>query len=329
MCRAGEEQKLEYWDCAPGYDSANMTGCEKLSVPKLPEGINIVTQMENTIILRVIFSQNALGYLDFSREMGTTSGEQTSSTGVMWKHSTCQDSQTNALTEPICYNELIWRGRSGSLSEDEGKYSCITASLHDPSKDRTFDDWSCEYRVCRVLCTTPTLRIEPVFLPQFEEMSGTASCDGANSCYKFKSPLHVGETMEFELTSTSSFANEDFVDIQAAVEPGIPNGLEFTPNYQIVGGVQVALPYTAPLGRNTRTVRWTPRPGQQGRTYIASFVGFIPPVEFGGRGANLSRCQAAPMHCGVGVSQLLLFLYKISCDVHFCHLSSRPFVPAH
>jgi len=119
-------------------------------------------------------------------------------------------------------------------------------------------------------------------------MSGTASCDGANSCYKFKSPLHVGETMEFELTSTSSFANEDFVDIQAAVEPGIPNGLEFTPNYQIVGGVQVALPYTAPLGRNTRTVRWTPRPGQQGRTYIASFVGFIPPVEFGGRACATS-----------------------------------------
>jgi len=29
-------------------------------------------------------------------------------------------------------------------------------------------------------------------------------------------------------------------------------------------------------------VRWEPRPGQQGRSYVASFVGFIPPSEFGG-----------------------------------------------
>lgn len=292
MCRAGAEPKLEYWDCAPGFDSANMTGCEKLTVPKLPTGVNIVTQMENTIIIRVVLSQKAT-YIDFSKELGTTSGEQITSSGVTWKYSECQGSQTNALGEPICHNDLIWRGRAGSLSEDEGKYSCITASLDNPTKDQTFDDWSCEYRVCRVLCTTPTLAIKPVFLSQFEDVKGTAACapgsflDPAgvsDSCYKYKSPLHVGETLTFELTSTSFFTNEDLVDIQAAVEPGIPNGLEFAPNYQIVGGVQVAMQYMPPFGSNTRTVRWTPRPGQQGRSYVASFVGFIPPADFGGRG---------------------------------------------
>jgi len=194
------------------------------------------------------------------------------------------------LGEQICHNDVIWKGRTGSMSEDEPKYSCISASLNDPSTDKTYDDWSCEYQVCRVLCTTPTLSITPQFLSMFQDVKGTDACapgsflnpaGDADSCYRYKSPLHVGETLEFELRSTSVFT-EDIVDIQATVDPGIPVGLEFPPGLQVVNGQQVLVPYRPPLGTNTRRVRWKPRPGQQGRSYVASFVGFIPPSEFGG-----------------------------------------------
>ena len=45
-----------------------------------------------------------------------------------------------------------------------------------------------------------------------------------NKCYRLKKKLHVGEQVRFELMA-GSVISEDRVDIQGAVEPGIPIGI--------------------------------------------------------------------------------------------------------
>jgi hypothetical protein len=112
--------------------------------------------------------------------------------------------------------------------------------------------------------------IVPVHKPLFE----ATGCQNAfadysastDACYKLKAPVNVGEQVEFELTAASELACCDNVEIAAAVEPGIPNGLSFGSGA-----------YSGGLGRSTRTVTWTPRPGQQGTMHAASFVALIPP----------------------------------------------------
>jgi len=134
--------------------------------------------------------------------------------------------------------------------------------------------------VGRLLCATPSLEIAPYYLPQFEPLIvgapgvafGVCSLiDGKypDSCFKLTRQLHVGEELRFELKVRSAIS-QDRVDIQGAVEPGVPIGMDF------------ANPTAGPgQGTLTRTVVWKPRPGQQG-SHIASFLALILPDEIEG-----------------------------------------------
>jgi hypothetical protein len=282
---------LDYWECGPGWKGGNdRSGCEARSMRKGRDKLYVITTLESTLIIPVLLSQDAgggpgpftpprasatRGYIQFYEKSGTTSGvkgaQTSNAVGVSWVHQSCLDPQQNAQGEAVCYNELMWSGMSG-ISEDEAKVSCVTATLDRPQTDKTINDWSCEYALCRLLCTEPSLDISDIFKTKFADVTNTPEC-GPNSlvgeadkCYKLKEKLHVGENIWFDLKASSFFSTEDSVSIEAAAEPGVPIGMSFY------------LPQpTTPVGRNSRTVTWTPRPGQQDQVHIASFVAFIPP----------------------------------------------------
>ena len=88
-----------------------------------------------------------------------------------------------------------------------------------------------------------------------------------DSCFKLARLLHVGEELRFELKAISAISI-DQVDIQGAVEPGVPIGMDFADSISAPG-----------QGTKTRAVVWTPRPGQQGKMHIASFLSLILPEE--------------------------------------------------
>ena len=181
-------------------------------------------------------------------------------------------------------NQLVLEGRRSQSSEDVPKFTNVTFTLPDKS-------WGCEYHVSRLQCTRPDLTISDS-QGLFEDVSGTSVCNQTKGsilanrfqpdfCYVLKNPLHVGETLDFELHATSVFRGEkgDSVDIQAAPEPGIPVGMQFLEQQ-----VQV------PKGSNTRAITWTPRPGQQDKRHVASFLAYIVPADFGGASCSaLSR----------------------------------------
>ena len=151
-----------------------------------------------------------------------------------------------------------------------------------------------------MLCASPILEITPYFLSQFEELVPGAAgvpfgvCDlidgkRPNKCYKLKRRLHVGEELRFEMKVQSTIA-EDLVDVDGAVEPGIPIGMEF------------ADPSSTPgRGTKTRTVSWKPRPGQQGKTHIAGFVGIIPEDDSGAYGGANCPLYLERLHIQIDV----------------------------
>ena len=101
----------------------------------------------------------------------------------------------------------------------------------------------CQARVCRLLCATPSIEITPYYSAQFNALAGPTVAGGAvsgipagvcdlidgkrpDACFVLNRTLHVGETLEFELQA-KSVLSEDLVDVQGAVEPGIPIGMDF------------------------------------------------------------------------------------------------------
>ena len=124
----------------------------------------------------------------------------------------------------------------GSSTEDVQKYSCIDpgAFLTEHSGapyDELYmlgglDMRKCEYKVCRLLCATPSIAISAG-----GDLFHLGDCDVVDgirpeNCYKLKRKLHVGEELTFELRGESSLS-EDRVDVQGAVDPGIPIGMDF------------------------------------------------------------------------------------------------------
>jgi len=185
----------------------------------------------------------------------------------------CPTNMQRGQTE--CSYTLQWKSRCNGLTEDiSGKHECLPAT-----ETKNFG-LKCEYQVCRLLCTTPSFAIAPGrSLAKFKELT-SGECDLVegkryDKCYTFTRKLHVGEKLEFELKA-DSVISDDRVDVQAAVEPGIPIGMDFTD----VG----AEPGTS---STTRTIAWTPHPGQQGKTYNASFVAFIPQDDYFGANCPL------------------------------------------
>jgi hypothetical protein len=59
---------------------------------------------------------------------------------------------------------------------------------------------SCEYALCRLLCTEPSLDIADIFKTKFSDVTNTPECGPhsligeADKCYKLKENLHVGGT---------------------------------------------------------------------------------------------------------------------------------------
>ena len=57
---------------------------------------------------------------------------------------------------------------------------------------------SCEYALCRLLCTEPSLDIADIFKTKFSDVTNTPECGPhsligeADKCYKLKENLHVG-----------------------------------------------------------------------------------------------------------------------------------------
>ena len=126
------------------------------------------------------------------------------------------------------------------------------------------------------------MEIRQYYLSHFErlDVSLVGECSLINgevpdSCFKLKRQLHVGEELRFELTARSAISI-DQVDIQGAVEPGVPIGMDFDDSISAPG-----------QGTKTRAVVWTPRPGQQGRMHIASFLSLILPEETQGASCPL------------------------------------------
>ena len=153
---------------------------------------------------------------------------------ILSKHScvSCMTHPDQRLSLVPPKNQLVLEGRRSQSSEDVPKFTNVTFTLPDKS-------WGCEYHVSRLQCTRPDLTISDS-QGLFEDVSGTSVCNQTKGsilanrfqpdfCYVLKNPLHVGETLDFELHATSVFRGEkgDSVDIQAAPEPGIPVGMQF------------------------------------------------------------------------------------------------------
>ena len=125
------------------------------------------------------------------------------------------------------------------------KYSCLDPEdFLTENSDLPYDELemlggldmrNCEFKVCRLLCATPSIVITQGS-DQFMNLEGVDGvpfgvCDLIDGkrpdfCFKLKRTLHVGEQLKFELRAESRLS-EDRVDVQGAVEPGIPIGMDF------------------------------------------------------------------------------------------------------
>ena len=166
---------------------------------------------------------------------------------VQWKSGQCGEVKKRFLPDDMALTLGRCLAGCGSGTEDLQKYACL-----DPTDFLTpenglgvhpeleilggLDMRDCEYSICRLLCATPSLEITPYFRTQFEELVGQGQgpdgvCDlidgkRPDACFALNRTLHVGETLEFELKAESELS-EDRIDVQAAVEPGIPIGMDF------------------------------------------------------------------------------------------------------
>jgi len=236
--------------------------------------INIVTRLENTIKFPFLLSSE-------DHRSGPTAGDTpgVSTFSNFAQTGACPTNTQRGQEE--CPYKLQWKSRCNGGTEDIVKHECL------PATETAILGLKCEYQVCRLLCTTPSFEISDGWsLDQFESLTPGATgipfgvCDLVDGkrpdrCYKLLVKLHVGKELKFELKA-DSVISDDRVDVQGAVEPGIPIGMDFSD-----AGAEPG------KGSKTRTVRWTPHPGQQGKTHIASFVAFIPQDDYFGANCPL------------------------------------------
>lgn len=260
----------------------------------------IVQSIKNTITFPLLVAnvelQDGLKISEITNEIRNTRNQQAGVSdplpqGVtIYKKSNCIPNARFEKT--ICPYEIQWKPPCSS-SEDVQKYSCIDDTVAPSSL-------FCENRICRLLCTSPTMIVAMVHQPSFIHLDPIDTGTGkflsnewenvpygvcrliqdqrANACYKLKRTLHVGEELKFDLEAASLIA-EDLLDVQVAVEPGMPNGMDFLIN-GVLGGQS-----TTARTSLTRTVVWVPRPSQAGKAglpqmHIASFMAVILAEDF-------------------------------------------------
>lgn len=142
---------------------------------------------------------------------------------------------------------------ASSSTEDVQGYQCLDiARIGGQQTPQSAKAETCTQRVCRKLCTRPKWL-------QAAGMTVLDDSDVTNLRWRYNTQAKVGQKVSFELEAVN-FISDDLVTIEGAVEGGIPIGLTFRG------------PSTRLGNRWSRTIEWTPKPGQEGRMFTAHFA---------------------------------------------------------